>query len=401
MSDLDPDQTDRADDSEAGAADARGRSWQDYLREVEGGERGLDGAASNGFGDVREERPETIEPAAETSGAAPGAEAEPEPTEEARDSEGPSETPKTPEPVALEPEPEEAAPEPPALDPEPEPVAREPEPRPAAGSASDDRGLDFLGDPPRRRRVLSGAVGAAALLVGLLVVPGLGGSSDGAHRAAASTGAGDGAGPAFFAATADSAAGDEVEGSTSTAPSRSSTPLASSGADGAASGGASSAAAERADVVPARPGRIEGPAVPEIDEGPEPTEPTVSVSLEDDSGRVLPPPPSRSAPSTGPRWIPRDQDPVVANAEEVRRLLLDRYPPQLRDDGVGGSVTLWLFVDETGSVTQVRVQESSSVEALDRAAEEVAREMEFRPARSGDRPIGVWVQQNLTFRAGS
>lgn len=382
MSDLDPELPDRAETADD---DANGRSWQDYLREIEGGEPGLGGAGSNGFDDLREDRSEPTESPEPVA-------ADPEPEEAAP---APLTLDPEPDPGAQEPEPEEAEPE------APEPEAPEPEPQPVAGSAFDDWGPDFLGDRPRRRRVLSGAVGAAALLVGLLVVPGLGGSGDGAHRAAASTGAGAGAGPAFFAATAESAAGDDVEGSTSTAPSRSSAALASSGANGAASGGASSAAAEPADVVPARPGRIEGPAVPEIDEGPDPSEPTVSVSLDDDSGRVLPPPPSRSAPSTGPRWIPRDQDPVVANAEEVRRLLLDRYPPQLRDEGVGGSVTLWLFVDETGSVSRVRVQESSSIEALDRAAEEVAREMEFRPARSGDRPIGVWVQQNLTFRAGS
>lgn len=407
MSDLDPEQTDRAETAED---DANGRSWQDYLRETEGGEPGLDGAGSNGFGGVREDRSEltgTPEPvAADPEPAIAEAEQEPastaaepdehefEPEEEAPEPEEAAPAPLTldpePESVALEPEPEEA-----------EPEAPEPEPQPVAGSASDDWDPDFLGDRPRRRRVLSGAVGAAALLVGLLVVPGLGGSGDGANRAAASTGAGDGGGSAFFAATSEPAAGDDVEGSSSITPSRSSAALAASDADGAAAGGASSAAAEPGDVVPARPGRIEGPAVPEIDEGPDPSEPTVSVALDDDTGRVLPPPPSRSAPSAGPRWIPRDQDPVVANAEEVRRLLLDRYPGQLRDDGVGGSVTLWLFVDETGSVTRVRVQESSSVEALDRAAEEVAREMEFRPARSGDRPIGVWVQQNLSFRAGS
>lgn len=100
-----------------------------------------------------------------------------------------------------------------------------------------------------------------------------------------------------------------------------------------------------------------------------------------------------------PRFVPRDVDPRAVNDREIRDLLRERYPLHLKDAGVDGNVLVWLYVDRSGTVDRARIQESSGYEAMDRAALEVARRMEFEPARSGGRPVAVWVSRRITFRS--
>ena len=100
-----------------------------------------------------------------------------------------------------------------------------------------------------------------------------------------------------------------------------------------------------------------------------------------------------------PRFVPRDVAPRAVNDREIRNLLVERYPPLLKDAGVRGSTRVWIYVDRGGAVENVRIQKSSGYESMDRAALEVARQMEFEPARSDGRPVGVWVSRQITFRA--
>ncbi|WP_419933941.1 energy transducer TonB [Candidatus Palauibacter sp.] len=105
-----------------------------------------------------------------------------------------------------------------------------------------------------------------------------------------------------------------------------------------------------------------------------------------------PPPPDR------PRCEPFDRDPVPLNQSDLTKWLEWFYPKDLQAQGVGGRVVLWLFVDETGDVTKHRVRESSGIEALDRAAGDVAGMMRFVPAKALGLPTGVWVAQPITFQ---
>lgn len=98
-----------------------------------------------------------------------------------------------------------------------------------------------------------------------------------------------------------------------------------------------------------------------------------------------------------PRFVPRDVDPRAVNDEEIVRMLQDAYPADLREAGVGGTATVWMFIDRTGQVTGVRMQESSGRRALDRAAMSVASSMEFEPAVHEGEPVGVWVSRRITF----
>jgi TonB family protein len=112
---------------------------------------------------------------------------------------------------------------------------------------------------------------------------------------------------------------------------------------------------------------------------------------------AIPRPAEIEDPSWVPPFIPHDTPPRLVNAEHVVRILQERYPMNLRDEGVGGVVLLWVFVDESGNPTKLQLRQSSGYDGLDQAAQSVGREMRFRPALNQDKPVGVWVAQQIRF----
>ena len=90
--------------------------------------------------------------------------------------------------------------------------------------------------------------------------------------------------------------------------------------------------------------------------------------------------------------------PVIQNTEAVRAALEAEHPPLLQEAGIGGTVDVWFHIDETGTLTGMRIHESSGHPALDEAALQVASQIEFSPALDGDTPIEVWVSFPITFR---
>lgn len=151
--------------------------------------------------------------------------------------------------------------------------------------------------------------------------------------------------------------------------------------------------------IPPPPERIARPATPRV----------ASVELEEDitiapttfeanpADRLGPPPAVGSTADDRPEFIPYDVAPKLRNRPEVLTLLERRYPRSLKDAGIGGTVLLWLYVDERGRVQETRVAETSGYAALDRAAQEVATEMEFTPAQNRDRVTPVWLSQPIDF----
>lgn len=73
------------------------------------------------------------------------------------------------------------------------------------------------------------------------------------------------------------------------------------------------------------------------------------------------------------------------------------YPEELWDAGVQGETVLRLFVSEGGAVDTIQVEQGSGYEAFDSAAVEGARDLEFEPARRGDRVAAVWVLLPVQF----
>ncbi len=90
--------------------------------------------------------------------------------------------------------------------------------------------------------------------------------------------------------------------------------------------------------------------------------------------------------------------PELLNAGEVRRAMAREYPRQLREAGIGGTVRVYVFVDEDGAVQESRIDESSGVRELDDAALAVADVMRFSPARKDGEPIPAWANFPVTFR---
>ena len=112
-------------------------------------------------------------------------------------------------------------------------------------------------------------------------------------------------------------------------------------------------------------------------------------------------PPAGIADAAEPEYSESDVEPMLTNGDEVRDLLQELYPANLKDEGVGGRVVLWMHVDETGTVTESKIQESSGHDALDEAAQEIAASMRFTPAENKGDPVSVWIAQPIEFRPGS
>lgn len=74
-----------------------------------------------------------------------------------------------------------------------------------------------------------------------------------------------------------------------------------------------------------------------------------------------------------------------------------RLTREARDAGIGGSVRLWVYVDEQGIVRDAQVDVSSGFEALDEAARTVAHAMRFTPALNRDKATPVWISQPIDF----
>jgi periplasmic protein TonB len=146
-------------------------------------------------------------------------------------------------------------------------------------------------------------------------------------------------------------------------------------------------------AVVGSPGAVDRPAASAtVDPGPD----TLAASA--------PTPRSPSA-STAP---PTAGGPAVAAipADGVTRRAIPRggyqyrpaYPSRARRLGIQGTTLLHVLVSEHGRVAEVIVKESAGHPDLDRAAADAVRRWQFEPARSGDDPVGMWVQLPFEFR---
>lgn len=117
---------------------------------------------------------------------------------------------------------------------------------------------------------------------------------------------------------------------------------------------------------------------------------------------VAPPPPpagAQAAVSERPTFTPMTQRPELRNQMEVQQALVRSYPPLLRDAGIGGHPTIWVFIDDEGRVQRTQVGRSSGHQALDEAALNVASVMRFSPALNRDQRVAVWIEIPLVFTA--
>jgi TonB family protein len=154
--------------------------------------------------------------------------------------------------------------------------------------------------------------------------------------------------------------------------------------------------------IPPPPEQLARPAVPVLSTDVDISEDITigEVRFEDNPVSELPPPPTGQGVdvSENPVFTPREVEPELKNRPEFGRLLERRYPPMLRDAGVGGTVLLWVYVDESGRARNTRVTQSSGYEQLDALAQELMLEAaRFFPALNRDQKVPVWIQMPVTF----
>lgn len=98
-----------------------------------------------------------------------------------------------------------------------------------------------------------------------------------------------------------------------------------------------------------------------------------------------------------PTFTPFTVSPEILNREEVRRAMVNGYPPRLRAAGIGGVVTVYFFIDQEGLVKDRRIHRTSGFETLDDAALAVADVYRFSPALNRDKRVPVWVLIPIEF----
>lgn len=154
--------------------------------------------------------------------------------------------------------------------------------------------------------------------------------------------------------------------------------------------------------IPPPPEEIARPAVPVLSPDIDLTDEfTIApTTFEENPVADLPPPPlGRTNVSGRPVFTPYEVEPVLRNREEFGRALERSYPSTLREAGIGGTVILWVRIDEEGAVRDSRVVTSSGQESLDALAQELMRSTaEFSPALNRDQKVAVWIQLPVTFR---
>jgi protein TonB len=98
-----------------------------------------------------------------------------------------------------------------------------------------------------------------------------------------------------------------------------------------------------------------------------------------------------------PTFTPYTVAPELKNAPEVVAALKRFYPHVLRDAGIGGTVLIWLLIDEHGKVIKTVVKEPSRYTAFDEAALKVGELMRFSPGYNRDIAVMVWVALPIHF----
>lgn len=100
-----------------------------------------------------------------------------------------------------------------------------------------------------------------------------------------------------------------------------------------------------------------------------------------------------------PHWIPYDKKPELRNRERVVEALAVNYPPSLKHTRRTNGAIVWTLVGEDGRVKKAQIKESDNRADIDAAVLRVAEIMEFSPAEHEGKPIAVWIQLPITFRA--
>jgi protein TonB len=154
-------------------------------------------------------------------------------------------------------------------------------------------------------------------------------------------------------------------------------------------------------VIPPPPQAIARPATPVVSVADIPDDITIApTTFESNPVENLPPPTpvAGDALADFQAFTPSMVRPEFRNKGAIENALVRFYPAHLRDAGIGGTVNVNFWIDETGKVVKYEVAKTSGYDAFDQAAVRVADIMEFSPAMNRDQKVRVVVTFPITFR---
>jgi len=157
-------------------------------------------------------------------------------------------------------------------------------------------------------------------------------------------------------------------------------------------------AAQEEAAVSAESAPVDAPQAPVPSEAPPETEKVAAKATPQPSAAPVTPKPKPKSVASQPTFTPFTVAPSILNRDDVIKAMEENYPPLLRDAGIGGTVKIYFFIDETGKVLDHRIDSSSGHPALDDAALRVASVYRFSPALNRDKKVAVWVEFPITFQ---
>ncbi len=101
--------------------------------------------------------------------------------------------------------------------------------------------------------------------------------------------------------------------------------------------------------------------------------------------------------SERPQFTPYTVRPAIVNRGEAQRAVELRYPQELKQAGIGGTVVVFVYINIDGTVQNAVIHESSGIEELDDAASAAAWELKFIPAKKFEETVPVWMAIPITF----
>ncbi len=128
---------------------------------------------------------------------------------------------------------------------------------------------------------------------------------------------------------------------------------------------------------------------PEVIVEQQPTEPTVTATIQADAVPATPGPVVAEAPAAPSDSSGSMRTAVLADANGCAK---PDYPARAARNGETGTVTLALLVGADGRVASSRVQQSSGSRELDKAAVSALSMCKFKPAMAGGVPEQAWAQ---------
>jgi len=152
--------------------------------------------------------------------------------------------------------------------------------------------------------------------------------------------------------------------------------------------------------IPPPPEAIARPAVPVVAQTQLEEDITIApTTFAENPIENLPPPPADiSRLGDRPVFTPYTVGPKLRDPQRAAEILQRKFPEILRNAGIGGTVLVWAFVDQTGVVKNCQVHTSSGNNLLDQAAVAAVFEFEFLPALNYDQHVPVWVSLPVTFQ---